>query len=116
MQPPSQVLDNTSRQQNELDEEYMLAQRAAYESILIGRATAEVVHQQGEQLSRAENLIDDTQTFENEKKWKFEITDDIVRTAAVGLPPNWEALLSEEHVPYYANTVTGEVQWEPPEK
>ncbi len=45
-----------------------------------------------------------------------EITDDIVRTAAVGLPPNWEALLSEEHVPYYANTVTGEVQWEPPEK
>jgi ElaB/YqjD/DUF883 family membrane-anchored ribosome-binding protein len=48
-----------SRQQ--LDEEYLSAQRAAYESILIGRATAEVVHQQGEQLNRAESLVDDTQ-------------------------------------------------------
>jgi ElaB/YqjD/DUF883 family membrane-anchored ribosome-binding protein len=48
-----------SREQ--LDEEYLSAQRAAHESILIGRATAEVVHQQGEQLTRAESLVDDTQ-------------------------------------------------------
>lgn len=48
-----------SRQQ--LDEEYLSAQRAAYESILIGRATSEVVQQQGEQLNRAESLVDDTQ-------------------------------------------------------
>jgi hypothetical protein len=47
--------------QEQLEEEYLAAQRAAYESILIGRATAEVVQQQGEQLSRAESLVDDTQ-------------------------------------------------------
>lgn len=59
LQNDSNRIVSPSRQQ--LDEEYLSAQRAAHESILIGRATAEVVHQQGEQLSRAESLVDDTQ-------------------------------------------------------
>ena len=44
-----------------LDDEYIAAQRAAYESILIGRETAAVVQQQGEQLHRAETVADSTQ-------------------------------------------------------
>lgn len=43
------------------DEEYLSAQRAAVESIQIGRATLEVVAQQGEQLDRAESIADETQ-------------------------------------------------------
>ena len=43
------------------DDECIAAQRAAYESILIGRETAAVVQQQGEQLHRAETIADSTQ-------------------------------------------------------
>lgn len=42
-------------------EEYASAQRSAVESVMIGRATAEAVHHQGEQLKRAEQLADETQ-------------------------------------------------------
>ena len=42
-------------------EEYRAAQRAAVESIMVGRATAETVQHQGEQLQRAENIADETQ-------------------------------------------------------
>lgn len=42
-------------------EEYEAAQRAAIESINVGRATAEAVDRQGEQLSRTEQIADDTQ-------------------------------------------------------
>jgi hypothetical protein len=58
MQKQQQSLDeDLARRQ----EEYRAAQRVAVESILVGRATAEVVEQQGEQLRRAEVLADDTQ-------------------------------------------------------
>jgi hypothetical protein len=42
-------------------EEYEAAQRVAIESIMVGRATAEAVERQGEQLSRAEQIACDTQ-------------------------------------------------------
>jgi hypothetical protein len=42
-------------------DEYVAAQRAAFESILIGRETAAVVQQQGEQLHRADSVADQTQ-------------------------------------------------------
>lgn len=61
-------MQNRHRQQLSADavlaqsqEEYKAAQRLAVESILVGRATAEAVEQQGEQLQRAEALADDTQ-------------------------------------------------------
>jgi hypothetical protein len=46
---------------NKCLEEYRDAQRAAMESIQVGRATADAVHRQGEQLRRADALADDTQ-------------------------------------------------------
>jgi len=42
-------------------EEYRSAQRAAVESVYVGRATAEAVQHQGEQLRRADRIADDTQ-------------------------------------------------------
>jgi hypothetical protein len=58
MQKQQQSLDEELARRQE---EYRAAQRVAVESILVGRATAEVVEQQGEQLRRAEVLADDTQ-------------------------------------------------------
>lgn len=43
------------------EEECRDAQRAAVETLHIGRATLEQVHQQGEQLNRAESIADETQ-------------------------------------------------------
>jgi hypothetical protein len=43
------------------EEEYRLAQRAAIESIIIGRETLESAIHQGEQLQNAENLADETE-------------------------------------------------------
>ena len=43
------------------DEEYRAAQSAAVESVYVGRATAEAVAHQGEQLKHADRLADDTQ-------------------------------------------------------
>ena len=48
-------------QQQQREEEYLAAQRAAVESVYVGRATSEAVAHQGEQLKRADRLADDTQ-------------------------------------------------------
>lgn len=47
--------------EQKLAEEYRAAQRAAVESVYVGRATAEAVARQGEQLQNADRLADDTQ-------------------------------------------------------
>ena len=43
------------------EEEYLAAQRAAVESIMVGRETLEAAVRQGEQLRNAENLADETE-------------------------------------------------------
>lgn len=49
------------QQEHDLAEEYLDAQRATVEAVLIGRETLAQTAQQGEQLHRAERLADDTQ-------------------------------------------------------
>jgi hypothetical protein len=59
-QEQGQQHDQTRRK-----DEYAAAQRAAVESVLVGRATAAAVQQQGEQLQRAEDLADETRDILN---------------------------------------------------
>jgi hypothetical protein len=62
MQQKQQLRDDTEiLQQQRRRDEYLAAQRAAIESIHVGRATAEVVEQQGEQLRSIEETADVTQ-------------------------------------------------------
>jgi hypothetical protein len=60
-QEQGQQHDQTTRRKDE----YAAAQRAAVESVLVGRATAAAVQQQGEQLQRAEDLADETRDILN---------------------------------------------------
>lgn len=54
---------STTQQLNEhdFDEEYLSAQRAGVEAVLVGRETLETAVQQGEQLQNAELMADETQ-------------------------------------------------------
>ncbi|GAX25973.1 hypothetical protein FisN_4Hh543 [Fistulifera solaris] len=64
------IMSNTPQQERpgqqfshdlSFEEDCQNAQRAAVETLHIGRATLEQVHQQGEQLDRAESIADETQ-------------------------------------------------------
>ena len=56
-----QSLSTRNTQIEDVEEEYLSAQRAAVEAVFVGRGTLEVAVQQGEQLENAEQIADDTQ-------------------------------------------------------